>query len=89
MLIEIHEGPIMSQIDHPELIKSWLVYDKIWYQQGRYAKVKRSYKVPLVSKKGFFLSGSSDQKYRKRKPRLKNQSTHWLPDLFEEILFVS
>jgi len=57
MNIEIQEGPIVSRISHPELIINWLVYDKIFWRQGRYSKEKHSYKKKLVDKKGNFLSG--------------------------------
>jgi len=57
MKIEIREGPVYSEIDHPELIRDWLSYEKVYWRQGRYAKERRSFRKSLVGKNGEFLSG--------------------------------
>ena len=57
MNVEIQEGPIASRISHSELIKDWLVYDKVFWRQGRYSKERHTYKKKLLDKRGNFLSG--------------------------------
>ena len=57
MRVEIQEGPVYSRIDRPELVSRLLSYDKVWWEQGPYSKVRRSFRKGLVTKKGRFLSG--------------------------------